>query len=343
MSNRRDFIKRGMQSAAAAAAAAALPAGASHRHSIVDGTCESPPMIGKLLISRSGLPAEFWDANSRVATIIAQAHSESDSASKLLSDLPGFMNSAGFNIGSSAVTDETISLLAVAVDPDFSKFMQNGDYSSAFLLLEASGLSTGFKPDSLSSRIEVALKSKSEEIENIIAASRASGTTSELLHRLATTSGGNISPEDLAVVKDIFASNLSTRSQEAVVALSIAALYVTVAAYVVLWVAVGAWVFTSGPDDESNNNQRASRQRESRISRLDPDLMQDYERTLKIASLTGDEGIAREGILRLLRAESTAIISALRTCGYLSGSPSNDEELVDVATQYAARAAGVSK
>lgn len=343
MANRRNFIKRSVQSAAAAAAAAALPATASHRHNMVDGTCQSPPLIGKLLISRSGLPVEFWDANSRIATIIAQAYSDGDAASKLLNDLPGFMKSAGIDVTASTAKDETISLLAVTVDPDFSKFMKDGDYSSAFRLLEAVGLNTGFNPDSLRSRIEEALASKSKEIDQIISVSHASGSKSELLLRLARNSGGNVSPEDLAVVKDIFTSSLSARSEQAIVALSIAALYVTVAAYVVLWVAVGAWVFTSGPDDGSNDGQRNGRQEGARISRLDPDLMQDYERAIKIASLTGDEGIAREGMLRLLRAESTAIISALRACGHLSGSPAHDHELVDVATQYAARVAGVSK
>lgn len=340
MSSRRTFIKGSMQSAAAAAVAATCPAvAASGSNAIEREKARDVPLIGRISISRSGLPAEFWDANSRAATIIAETYSNKLAARELLEDPAKFMKASGIDLGSPLVKDELLSLLAVTVDPAFSQLVSEKNYASVFRLLEASGLNSGFNPSALKIRIRTVLKMKSKEVEQMLGSLR--GNKRELSYRLAIESGGHVSPEDLAVVKDIFSANLSTRGEEGVVALSVAALYVTVAAYVVLWVAVGAWVFTSGPDDGSTEHSSVKTNESARVAKLDPDLMQDYERVLKIAILSGDRNIAHEGMLRLIKAESVAIVGALRECGYLAGPQSDDKALVDIATRYAARAAGV--
>lgn len=299
-------------------------------------------LIGKICISRSGLPPEFWNANSSIAEILCNVRTDRR-AQALLSDPVSYLRGIGVSIHSEAFDDESITLLSLSLDEDFQKAIDCKDYQLVLSYIGAAGTTGNFNSRKLQSKVlEILDQNKGELREQLELNRLDQASETDAFYKMATELNGSISLDDLSAIHGVFSANLSAKALRSGLAVSIAAIFVTAAAYVVVVVAVGAWVWVSGPGDEQSGNNRSQFRTRGRLSQIDPELVNDYERTLKISTLTGEPEIARQGFLKLIRAESEAVVGALRSCGYLSDAPSNDEDLVNAATHYAARVAGLA-
>lgn len=341
---RRQFLQGSMKGIAATAAGIAVGGKALAEPIQPQKQPAATPVMGSLSISRSGLPPQFWAAHAEIAEVIADTSANREKAERLLTNPAAYLREIGVNIGSHEIYDESASVLAVTLDKEFQFAVAEGDYAKVMLYLQSAKVTSGFNGEGLRKAVERILNAQSQSLgAEVKARFPVPMEHNALMQRMAAEGLGSASADDLAIIRDVFESNLSTKGQDALLAVSIAAIFVTAAAYVVVWVVVGAWVLTSGPDEEQNEQQRVRGGRGERIASLDPVLMGDYERTLKVAALTGDREITRLAMVNLIRAESEAVIGALRSCGYLRGPASNDEDLVAATTRYAVRVAGVDK
>jgi hypothetical protein len=73
------------------------------------------------------------------------------------------------------------------------------------------------------------------------------------------------------------------------------------------------------------------------IARLEPGLLENYERLSRIAAITGDRAIADHAIEALVRDESAAVVGAMEAAGLIHVHPDQRQATVAALAAYARR------
>lgn len=339
---RRDFLtKTGIVAATAvagkAAAAASTPYG--RPSSLRSGESE-PGQIGVLAISRSGLSPTYWtDATSAAYCLVQSALAPDDQA---IDNTNAFLRGLGLHDNNLISNDDNVAALILVNSTGFKSALRAKDYDRALDLICGTGGNSARQGARLQVLLEELLSSRAQEIFEDLESITGPNSTGQQHTALALVEEGKGFPteDDLALARSVLQQHLRSDAQAMLVAVSVAAILVTAAAYVVVWVAVGAWVWVSGLE-VPRSFDADSKFPDQRISQLDQQLMSDHERALTIARLTGSVELAGASMRRLIALESEAIVAALRNCRLLKSAPSTDNELARLLTSYGCRAAGL--
>lgn len=247
---RRDFLKVGSKAVPALLGAGAasgrlfgVPASLDLSEQESKGA-----LIGTLAISRSGLPVDYWASSSRAARLMMHVREPHKAGASKVGTVRELLVAHGLDDSPETALDPNIELMKVILSPAFKDALEARDFASVLAAIREGG--GGVTPQAMRSQEQLRMRmmADSNEIRQIAQhhLGRNKRATDDTLRRLLCDGQGIVTEEDLAIAASMISSRGPGLPGEALISLSVAAIFVTAAAYVVVVVAVGAWIWFQG-------------------------------------------------------------------------------------------------
>lgn len=365
--DRRKFLKGG-----AVTLAAPLSLGASARlygtpaSILPEGNLEAVVLDKlKLSLSKAAVPTTLWDSLSRVGVLWQNVISSDDEQKCFFNDPKAYFESIGLDGSDRTLMEESVVLLHSMCDPSFNKDLASGNYESVFDRLLATGVLSAHDPTVLELRIADAMNTQREEI---LASAEAVRSTigieqEEKIAEAFLNIGDSVSEDDLFIIAQFFKGGTGALSDLAVirpegsfflvvVAAGIAALavaYVSVAIAVTVAIIAGVAislgvkvaVAASGSDQIPSLSVEQGgdiHPFDGTYARLDPSLMNNTNRLLRLGKLTGNKNLQVYAVRMMIRAEVEAVVNALYRTGIINMPSESRARIIDVLSRYSANA-----
>lgn len=316
-----------------------------------------------LPLSKAGLPAETWAALGSISQVVENVLTSREQASAFFASPAEYLGRHGLSASDKTLRDDSVIFLTVLSHPAVKDALRNGDYAAAFDYLKVAGLFDPREPSVLQQRIESLLRDNITEIRSAMKAgglARLSPEQEKILLEVLRDSGVNATEDDLAIVAQMVAADDNvvagcTAVAGCLVAVGIAAtvvLYVSVVVAATVILAVGAGVSVAvavavtvaGQEQGTQSVQPGglvSPPFTGTFAKLDPVLLRNTERALRLGAIGGSAGLQRQAVKELIAVEVEAILTALKNTGLL---PVGDAQLpgaIRATTAYAHKALGL--
>jgi len=280
-----------------------------------------------LTLSRSGVPTEFWTQLDALGRCIQDAMTSPAQGRALHANPSAYLRQHGLDASDATLADDSVRLAIALSDPHVKRSLATRDYGRLFARLGAAGLINRRAPSMLQAKLESALASNAETIRQLLI-ERTNTASSQQNVMLALLQDGTrtVTIDDLAAARDLLlrGADLPTR-MAAVVSIVAVVVTVVIAVMIAVVVAIPVWAYGIEP-------MRGA-------ARLEPTMMDNYQRLSRIAAITGDKALAKHAIETLVRDESAAIIGAMESTGLIRIHPSRRNETIESFTAFALKAA----
>jgi hypothetical protein len=179
-------------------------------------------------------------------------------------------------------------------------------------------------PSVLQKRVESILADNATELRQHLAGRRPA----QDIGLLAMLNDGSVATiDDLSATREFLSRGIYDPTRIAV-AISIVAVVVTAVVAVMVAVIVAIPVVAYGVAAAA------------RIARLDPVLMDNYQRLSHLGSVIGDQRLTEHALRVVIRAEAVAVVDAMRATRLMSIPDSDRDEVIEALVSYAWKAAG---
>ncbi|MGO4552250.1 hypothetical protein AB4059_14270 [Lysobacter sp. 2RAF19] len=278
-----------------------------------------------LPLERSGVPRQFWAQLDAIATSIHDAMRSATQGRALSEDPANYLRSRGLDTSDRTLSDESVRLAVALSDPHIKHAIAIGDYTNLFNLLEAAGMLNRPAPSILQKRVETILSDNAAELRQHLDRRR----TAQDIGLLGMLNDGSAAAtiDDLSATREFLSRGIYDPTRMAVV-ISIVAAVVTAVVAVMVAVIVAIPVVAYGVAAAA------------RIARLDPILMDNYQRLSHVGTIIGDQRLTEHALREVIRAEAVAVVDAMRAMRLMSIPDSARDEAIDVLALYAWKAAG---
>jgi type IV secretory pathway TrbD component len=309
----------------------AVPALAADRlHGVpgsVSGAGKASALRFSLPLSRSGVPVEFWTQLDALGRCIQDAMTSPAQGRALHANPATYLRAHGLDASDATLADESVRLAVALSDPHVKRSLATRDYARLFTRLGAAGLIDRRAPSMLQAKLESALASNAATIRQLLV-ERTATVPSQQNGMLALLQDGTrtVTIDDLAAARDLLlrGANLPAR-MAAVVSIVAVVVTVVIAVMIAVVVAIPVWAYGIEP-------MRGA-------AKLEPTMMDNYQRLSRVAAITGDTELAKHAIETLVRDESAAIIGAMESIGLIRIHPSRRKETIEALAAYARKAA----
>lgn len=366
---RRKFLQASLISTALP-----LPAGAERLYGTPGSILPNGGAIGEkfiLPLSRAGAPSDTLRTLAATNQLLENVLTSSDEAEIFSENPKHYMQSLGLDVSDKTFQDDTIIMLTTLSHPDVRDSMASGDYGALFGYLRAAGLFEPRDPSNLQLQIKSIMQDNIEAIRAGIKQADSTPLDSEqkqLLLQVLEESGVYATEDDLAIVSQMISSNgMTVMSCTAVamcaVAVGIAATVVTyVSVAVAVTIAIMAAVSVSvaahmavtvgggGGGSGGCGDPGVFCQIQSNpfavpftgnFAKLDPALMRNTERALRLAAVGGHHGVKVHALREMIAEEVKAVVRAMQQIGLLALDKAQLSTATDAMTRYAYRTLGI--
>lgn len=306
-------------------------------------------------LAHAGLPQGGWNDFAGIASAIEGVLTIPAEAKSFGINPKAFLVSKGLDASDQTLMDDSVIMLACLTNSTVQESINRGEYAATLSYFEAAGLFERRSASQLEQRLEGAISQNITEIRGLMGAAAGSLSKNQenLLVEVLEASGARVTEDDFAIVAQIMRS--SAVSPQAVVPVlvvvvivALAAAYISVAVGVTVALAVGAVVSAAVKlaVAASGTNPNAAGPGEmapfsGSMARLDPTLMKNTERAIKMSRILGSKGLETHVMKELIREEVSAFMKALSSTKLM---PMNEEQLqlaIRATTAYSYRVIGI--
>lgn len=355
---RRKFIKATLLSAAAIPAAAA--------GSRLYGTPASLLPNGErvadkflLPLSRTGLPSSTWWEFSSVCQVIENVMTSESESSIFFNNPKRYLSDHGLDASDKTLVDDSVIMLICLTDANVKKSFAKREYDAVLDYFRVAGLFEPRDPSAFGQKVEQLVAANVAEIGKIINASPANLALDQrrVLLDLLEQQNVRVTEDDFAMLSELvsgggystMACTAVAACTVAVVILAIAAAYVsvTVGATVALMagftVSIGVMlaVFGLAPYSQPSPVSSANAPFNGALAKLDPVLMRNVERAMRLGAVAKDEGFKLHVLKRMIGEEVDAFLRAMQRNRLLVMSDEELEIASRATTAYSLRVMGV--
>jgi type IV secretory pathway TrbD component len=202
-----------------------------------------------------------------------------------------------------------------------------GNYTRLFSRLGAAGVIKRQGPSALQKKLESILAANASAIRSVFRERAYAGRPQDgSMLALLDDGTRSVTIDDLAAARDLLLRGVEVPARMAAV-VSIIAVVVTVVVAVMIAVVVAIPVWAYGVEPMRG------------AARLEPILLDNYQRLSRIAAITGDAKLAEHALEALVMDEATALLGAMEATGLISMHPSRRDETIAALAAYARKAA----
>lgn len=324
----------------------------------------------QLPLSRSGTSNELWDSLGRIGYLWDNVLCDSTEAASFFASPSTYMTAIGLDGSDATLAHESLVLLQQMASPAVNQCLVNNDYTGLYSLLASSGAFQSQGPSALQNTLATIFAANKAELQQAIVAQSGDPTSTATMLTLLRQTGVPVSEDDLAAVSQVLANATSASGPApmCVPAVCAAAIAVVVLAYVSVAIAatvvlvvgvyisaatVSAIVASTGtavsggsvcthPHTTCIRPNGVSPPFNGTYARMDPSVMQDLDRSLKLAAMASDGNFEIEGIRSAIATEVAAVLGALKQTDLLAISDTAMPDVIDAVTAYAWKANGVA-
>lgn len=303
---------------------------------------------GKYLLplSRSGIPAEAWDHYSKLSLAVENLLSSKSEAAKFSANPAKYLASLGMDSSEETLQLESVRLLVAITHPAVVEALSSRDYELAVNILTSEGVIECRQKSDLTVRTEKILLDNMATVRASLKASPRSELTEAQQQSLVASlveKGVSADEGDLAALAVVLKSGGVTAASCTVFAVCAAVIALSVIAAAALSVYNLALVATHVQVVTTAAPQRASKELPltGAVSKLDPTLLRNTNRMIRLARMTGDPGLEIYAMRSLVREECEALIRALRATSLLKLTKKREPFVIEALTQYAYKTAGI--
>lgn len=320
-----------------------------------------------LPLSRAGVPPELWDDLAKVGTLWERVLADSGESKRFHDDPAAYLDSLGLDGSDKTLADESVRMLKTMADPQVKRCLADGDYRGLFQHLTVAGVFEPQSPSRLQEKITALFEANRAELQQIVDDYAAKAGQDGLLADL-NRAGGTLTQDDLTAVAQVLSGKaagagpqpMCTAVAMCVVAVGIAATvatYVSVVVAVTVVLAVGVSItaavqtaVTVGgggggncPPERENCflPNVVSPPFNGTYAKLDPAMVRNLDRSIKLAALTRDGNVQIEATRALIGTEVAAVLGALRDVGLLQVQTERFSDVVDAVSAYSYKALGL--
>lgn len=263
-----------------------------------------------LPLSRAGVPQGAWGALGPIHKLVESVLSGDAEARAFKRDPAKFLRSHGLDASDSVLTSETFRLLSALTDPAVKNSLRAQDHDATLGLLRAAGFFSCRQKSDLSNRISTLFQQNVELIRDAVGAGSGALSDSERakLAQVLQESGVGATEVDLAALTQIIDTENSVMACT-VVAICAAAVVVAVLVSNAVGVVAVVWAVAATAVEIRGNEAQST---VGTFAKLDPNLMSDTERTIRLARLSGSRGLEIHAIKKLIAEETEAVLVALK-------------------------------
>lgn len=354
---RRKFIQ------ASLVAAVAPTAGGAERlygtpASVLPGGVRSSERF-MLPLSKTGLPSSTWGEFSQVCDAIERVMTSKAEAALFAKNPRGYLTSRGLDASDRTLMDDSVIMLTCLSHSSVQSAFADRNYDKVLKLFDAAGLFEPRDPSALAQRIQDVLASNATEIRKLIGAEQARlrPDQEQVLLQVLRESGAQLTEDDFTIVSELVSSGVvSPQACTAVAACAVAVVLVAIAAAYVsvgvgatvglmvgfsVSIAVQLAVFGYEPTALPTAMATSDVPFTGAMTKLDPVLVRNAERAMKLSAFTGDNGLRKHVMRDLISVEVEAFLRAMQRANLIQA----DEEHLVLATKattaYAYRVGGL--
>ncbi len=321
-----------------------------------------------LPLSRAGVAPELWDDLAKVGTLWERVLADGGESKRFHADPAAYLDALGLDGSDKTLADESVRMLRTMADPQVKQCLAAGDYRGLFQHLTTAGVFEPQSPSRLQEKITALFEANRAELQQIVDDYAAKAGQDGLLADL-NRAGGTLTQDDLTAVAQVLSGKaegagpqpMCTSIAMCVVAVGIAATvatYVSVVVAVTVVLAVGvsitAAVQTAVTVSGGGGGGNCPPERENcflpnvvsppfngTYAKLDPAMVRNLDRSIKLAALTRDGNVQIEATRALIGTEVAAVLGALRDVGLLQVQTERFGEVVDAVSTYSYKALGL--
>lgn len=321
-----------------------------------------------LPLSRAGVAPALWGDLARIGTLWERVLADPMESQRFHTDPAAYMESLGLDGSDRTLADESVRMLRTMADPAVKDCLKNGDYRGLFEHLAAARVFEPHSPSALQQKIATLFEENRLELQRVVDEYAAKVGKDDLLADL-NRAGGALTQDDLAAVAQLLGNKtegagpqpMCTAVAMCVVAVGIAATvatYVSVVVAVTVVLAVGVSItaavqtaVTVGggggggvcpPEQEDCFLPNVVSPPFSGIyAKLEPAMIRNLDRSVRLAALTRDGNIQIEATRALISAEVSAVLGALQDVGLLDVEKGRLPEVIDAVSDYSYKALGL--
>lgn len=313
-----------------------------------------------LSLSRAGVPPTLWESLARVGDLWERVLTDEGESASFNSAPAAYMQALGLDGSDKTVVHESVVMLRAMASPEVKNFLRVGDYAGMFSYLSSAGAFEQQSASALENKIVAALSDNMDELRRTAELWSADTRVSNDFLSSLERAGVPVSEDDLTAIAQVLggASGPSPMCVPAVCLVAVAvAIGVTVVGYasvvlaatVVLLVAVsvsaavqtavGAGGACTPPHCIHPNG--ASSPFSGIYARLEPSMIRNFDRSLRLAALTKDGNIEIEAARSMISIEVSAVLKALKRVDLLNVRNESMPAAIDAVTSYAWKTLGI--
>lgn len=340
---RRKFI--GVSLLTAASPVAASAAGSRRLYGAPASVQPEAVLDPKLILPLvdAGVPAPALGYLSQISALWRRVLSDDVEMQDFALDPQGYLRRLGLRDVDGILQDDNVRLLLAVGSPGIRGALRDGDYRRAFSLLTASGVLQDLDPEPLARRLSGAFEERREELLAALKNLPEDLSSEDVLKKLVSERSPASSNDSLIaateIVRKLYADSAATPSAVVpVVAIAIAAVLISVG--ISFTVATGAAIVTAALAMTEVTVGSFLPQAQGGMH-LDPIAKSNFQRVIKLSSLTGDKGMLIASARELIEFEVGAIVDALVVTGLLDRDSRRAAVLKDVVVRYAFNVSGL--
>lgn len=313
-----------------------------------------------LPLSQTGLPPSTWREFSSVCEVIENVLASNVESAIFFKDPKKYMAERGLDASDKTLMDDSVIMLTCLSNAGVRESFAKRDYESVLEYFRVAGLFEPRDPSVLGQKIEQLVAANAGEIRKLMGSDsvKLRPDQERILLDVLEQSGVRLTEDDFAIVSELVSNGVvSPQACSAVAAcvvavaiVAIAAAYVsvTVGATVALMagftVSIAIQLAVFGPRPPTHPQLTTSSEDApftGALAKLDPVLMRNTERAIRMSAITGDDGLRLHVLKDLIRDEVEAFMRAMQKTELL---PVDDEHLrlaTKATTAYAYRVIGI--
>jgi hypothetical protein len=313
-----------------------------------------------LSLSRAGVPPKLWESLARVGDLWERVLTDEGESASFNSAPAAYMQALGLDSSDKTVVHESVVMLRAMASPEVKDCLRAGDYAGMFSHLSSAGAFEEQSPSALENKIVTALSDNMEELRQTVELWSANTQVNDDFLSSLERAGVPVSEDDLTAIAQVL-SGVSGPSPMCVPAVCVVAVAVAIgvtvvgyasvvlAATVVLLVAVSisATVQTAVGVGGGCTPPRcihpngATAPFSGVYARLEPSMIRNFDRSLRLAALTKDGNIEIEAMRSMISIEVSAVLKALKRVDLLNVRDESMPAAIDAVTSYAWKTLGI--
>lgn len=306
-------------------------------------------------VAQAGLPPRGWSDFAGIASAIDGVLNTPEEAEAFARDPRAYLSSKGLDTSDRTLMDDSVRMLACLSDQDVQSSITEGRYDQALAYFDAAGLFEARDPSKLQLKVQQVIEQNMEEIAALIGgqSGQLSLDQERLLVEVLESTGAQITEDDFATVAEIMKSAAVTPQVVVpvlvvVVIVALAAAYVAAAVGVTVALMAGFVVSVALMQAVAAPGKRPSVAASGEkapftgaLARLDPALIRNSERAIKMGRIMGDSGLEIHVLKEMIKEEVSAFMSALNNTNLLRMEEQQLQLAVRATTAYSYRVLGI--